>query len=146
RLTAGGIEVVGYNRNVRAAEQLAAECGMNAAQSVADLVAQLPAPRTVWLMVPAGDATEGLVTELLGLLEADDLLVDGANSHYKDSLRRGAECAERGVLFVDAGVSGGIWGRTGGYALMVGGDRRAIERLRPALEVLAPAPDRGWLH
>src|SRR5690606_21836670 len=146
RLRAGGIEVVGYNRDRAVAEQLEAECGMQPAASLQALVAALGAPRVLWLMLPAGDVTERTIDALLPLLAPGDLLVDGANSHFKDSLRR-AKAAERlGIAFVDAGVSGGIWGRTAGYALMVGGTADAVARLEPALRVLAPAPDRGWLH
>ena len=146
RLRAGGAEVVGYNRDGAVAEQLAAECGMQPAADLPALAAALAPPRIVWLMLPAGSVTERTITTVKALLAPGDLLVDGANSHFKDSLRRSAECAEHGIDFVDAGVSGGIWGRTAGYALMVGGTPEAVQRLKPALETLAPARDRGWLH
>src|SRR5690606_1981395 len=103
RLRAAGIEVAGFNRDPAAATQLEAECGMQPAPDVAALVAALAPPRVVWLMLPAGDVTEQTIAALLPLLAAGDLLVDGANSHFKDSLRRGADCAERGIDFVDAG-------------------------------------------
>jgi 6-phosphogluconate dehydrogenase len=95
---------------------------------------------------PAGDATEQTVATLGEHLAAGDVVVDGGNSNYQDSIRRAGTLAERGVRFVDAGTSGGVWGLAEGYALMVGGDEAAIAALRPALETLAPAPDRGWAH
>jgi 6-phosphogluconate dehydrogenase len=106
----------------------------------------LPAPRIVWLMLPAGEVTTQHVDQLAQTLEPGDLVVDGANANYKDSMRRAAGLAAHGIAFVDAGVSGGVWGLDNGYALMLGGDADAIERLTPALRVLAPAADNGWLH
>ncbi len=146
RLRRGGIEVVGFNKEREAADRLAAESGLIAATSLDDLIAKLPAPRAVWLMLPAGDVTEQYVQKLAEKLEPGDLVVDGGNSHYTDSMRRGAVLGQRRVEFVDAGVSGGIWGLEEGYALMVGGARDAVARLEPALKILAPGPDRGWLH
>jgi 6-phosphogluconate dehydrogenase len=145
RLMAGGHSVVVANRSPGPVDELAGE-GAVPAHSWAELAEKLTPPRTIWVMVPAGDPTEQLLEELAGMLSPGDLLVDGGNSNYKDSQRRAATLAERGFLFVDAGTSGGIWGRTEGYALMVGGETSAVERLRPALETLAPAPDRGWGH
>lgn len=146
RLIEGGIGVVGYAQDREAAAGLAADHGLTVADSARDLVAALTAPRVVWLMLPAGDVTQAYVDELADLLETGDLLVDGANSFYKDSMRRSEALAGRGIGFVDAGVSGGVWGRENGYAVMLGGAADAVERLRPAIEVLAPAPDRGWIH
>jgi 6-phosphogluconate dehydrogenase len=97
-------------------------------------------------MLPAGGVTEASVEEMQTLLAPGDTLVDGANSHYKDSMRRAEDLAVRGIDFVDAGVSGGVWGLEAGYALMVGGSAGAVARLRPVITALAPAPDRGWLH
>jgi 6-phosphogluconate dehydrogenase len=145
RLLTGGHRVVVANRSPGPVEELASE-GAVPAHSWAELVDLLPAPRTIWVMVPAGDPTEQLLRDFAAMLSPGDLLVDGGNSNYKDSQRRAAALAERGLLFVDAGTSGGIWGRAEGYALMVGGEAAAVERLRPALETLAPAPDRGWGH
>jgi 6-phosphogluconate dehydrogenase len=105
---------------------LAAECGVVAAASPRQLVETLASPRVVWLMLPAGAVTEASVGEMQTLLAPGDVLVDGANSHYKDSIRRGAELAVRGIDFVDAGVSGGVWGLEAGYALMVGGTPAAV--------------------
>lgn len=146
RLRAKGIEIVGYNRDPEVALALASETGIVAAPDIKQLVAALPAPRVVWLMLPAGAVTEEHVQRLSGMLSAGDILVDGANSYYKDSMRRAAALAGRQIHYVDAGVSGGIWGRDNGYALMVGGAKEAVQRLEPALRALAPAPDKGWLH
>jgi 6-phosphogluconate dehydrogenase len=110
------------------------------------LVKRLASPRVVWLMLPAGAVTEACVEELEGMLVPGDLVVDGANSHYKDSIRRSEDLAAHGIEFVDAGVSGGVWGLEAGYALMVGGPAEAVARLHPVITALAPAPDRGWLH
>ena len=146
RLRRGGIEVVGFDRDPAVTTALAAECGVVAAASPRQLVEMLASPRVVWVMLPAGAVTEASVGEMETLLAPGDVLVDGANSHYKDSIRRGAGLAVRGIDFVDAGVSGGVWGLEAGYALMVGGTPAAVARLRPILTALAPAPDRGWLH
>ena len=146
RLSAGGVKVVGFDLDQGAVNELADEAAMVAAQSLADLVGKLAAPRAVWLMLPAGDITQRAVDELAGLLDAGDTLVDGANSYYRDSVRRGEQLADKHIHFVDAGVSGGVWGLQEGYALMVGGAQAAINSLTPVLATLAPAPDRGWLH
>lgn len=100
----------------------------------------------VWVMVPAGTPTEATITDLTGILEPGDVIVDGGNSFYKDSVRRAATVGESGVQFVDADTSGGVWGITEGYSLVVGGHAAAIAAVRPALETLAPAADRGWGH
>jgi 6-phosphogluconate dehydrogenase len=146
RLTAAGTRIVGYNRHTDATETLNREIGLVAADSVADLVSKLEAPRRVWLMLPAGDATETTVLELLDLLDPGDLIVDGANSWFKDSMRRAALAKEKGIGFVDAGVSGGIWGLENGYCLMVGGDDAAFAMIEPAVRMLAPGEDRGFIH
>ncbi len=146
RLRGAGIDVVGYSRDTAEAEALADECGLIVAESAEQLVEKLPSPRIVWLMLPAGDATETTVDQLKALLESGDMIVDGANSNYKDSIRRGEGLSDAGIDFVDAGVSGGVWGLENGYTLMVGGSGQAVERLTPALAALAPAEDRGWLH
>ena len=134
RLRRGGHEVMGYDLNAELSD----------VPSVQALVEGLDAPRAVWLMAPAGDATETLVAELAGLLAPGDVLVDGGNSLYKDSIRRGEMLAERGVRFLDAGVSGGIWGLDNGFCIMVGGDRDAFEAVEPAIATLAP--EDGYLH
>jgi 6-phosphogluconate dehydrogenase len=146
RLRRGGVEVVGFDRDPAAAAALAAECGVVAAASAGQLVAALGSHRVVWLMLPAGEVTEACVEEMKTLLGPGDILVDGANSHYRDSIRRGQALAELAIDFIDAGVSGGVWGLEAGYALMLGGSPEAVARLQPLISVLAPAPDRGWLH
>ena len=145
RLLRGGHRVVVQNRSpepVRAAEAEGAE----GATSLDDVVARLGAPRVVWLMLPAGQVTEDAVVLLGERLSAGDVLVDGGNSNYKDTMRRAAYLAERGIDLVDCGTSGGVWGLAEGYSLMVGGRAEAIAKLRPALLTLAPAADRGWAH
>jgi 6-phosphogluconate dehydrogenase len=146
RLCRAGIEVVGWNRTFEVAGSIAAEEGMIAAPSVGEAVAQLPSPRVVWLMLPAGSPTEEQVRELKDLLAPGDIVIDGGNANYRDSQRRGAFLAQSGIQFVDAGTSGGVWGLDNGYCLMVGGERDAIATIEPVLKALAPAPDRGWAH
>jgi len=146
RLCRGGIEVVGYNRSPEVVEQLAAEEGMIGAGSLAGAVERLSTPRVLWLMLPAGDVTAQHVEELGELLGPGDVVVDGGNANYHDSQRRGAWLARRDIAFVDAGVSGGVWGLESGYCVMAGGSPDALALLEPALKVLAPAPDRGWAH
>ncbi|KAF1687367.1 6-phosphogluconate dehydrogenase (decarboxylating) [Pseudoxanthomonas broegbernensis] len=143
RLQRGGHRVVGYDPG-EAARLGLEERGLETADSLAALVAALPAPRTLWLMVPAGAPVDATLEALRPLLQAGDVLVDGGNSNYRDSQRRAGQCREQGVHFLDCGTSGGVWGLGEGYSLMVGGDASAAERLRPAFEALAPAPDRGW--
>jgi 6-phosphogluconate dehydrogenase len=148
RLLRGGHAVVAFDHHADAVAR-AAQAGATPADSLDALVAALGeggAPRAAWVMVPAGDPTEGTVRELAARLAPGDVIVDGGNSNYKDSARRAAELRGRGIHFVDVGTSGGVWGLAEGYSLMVGGDPAAVERLRPVLETLAPAPDRGWGH
>jgi len=144
RLCRGGIEVVGYNRSPAIVEQLASEEGMRGAASLREAVAPLRAPRIVWLMLPAGEPTEQTLRELLPMLEAGDIVVDGGNSNYHDTQRRGQMLAEHDLHFVDVGTSGGVWGLDNGYCMMVGGEPAAVDTLAPALRVLAPGPERGW--
>ena len=112
--------------------------------SLEELCQKLGAPRIVWLMVPAGAAVDGVIGELLPQLHPGDLIVDGGNSYYRDTLRRAATVARSGIDYVDVGTSGGIWGLTEGYSMMVGGSAPAVERIRPVLETLAPGKDKGW--
>ena len=145
RLLRGGHRVVVHNRSpepVRAAEAEGAE----AATTLEDIVARLSAPRVVWMMLPAGQVTEDALLLMSERLSAGDVLVDGGNSNYKDTVRRATLLAAKGIDLVDCGTSGGIWGLAEGYSLMVGGRPEAIAILRPALETLAPAADRGWGH
>ncbi len=146
RLRQGGIEVVGFNRNPEVAKDLARETGLTAANSLEDLVSRLTAPRIVWLMLPAGEVTQQHLDQLVSRLAPGDIVVDGANSYYKDSMRRGQMLAAKKLHYVDAGVSGGVWGLENGYALMLGGEKTAVDRLQPIIKVLAPGPDKGWLH
>ena len=145
RLAAGGIEVVGWNRSQETADALAAEePRIVAAGTMAEAVEALTPPRVIWLMLPAGEATEAALMELTRHLEPGDIVVDGGNADYRESLDHGRLLGDSGIEFIDAGVSGGVWGREEGYCLMVGGTEAAVSLLEPALRVLAPAPDRGW--
>jgi len=146
RLRRGGVEVVAYNRSFEVTEALAKETGAIAVRALKDLVAALPAPRIVWLMLPAGQATEETLNQLSDLLSPGDLVVDGANGFYKDGMRHEQMLKARGLQFVDAGVSGGIWGLANGYCIMYGGAAAAAQRIQPYMQVLAPTPDSGWLH
>ena len=143
RLLRRGHEVVGYARSESSRKPVADE-GAETPGSLAELVQALEPPRHVWLMVPAGEPTESTVAELSDLLDEGDLVVDGGNSLFRDSVRRAAELSQKGIAFVDAGVSGGIWGREEGYCLMLGGEASAVSRLEPVLTDLAP--EDGWAH
>lgn len=143
RLVAAGQRVQGHDPGAESAAQARAD-GVPTVGSLAELVAALPAPRAVWLMVPVGKPVEETVEALAERLAPGDLVVDGGNSYYQDSVRRAARLAEVGVEFVDAGTSGGVWGRELGYCLMLGGGAGAVARLRPALDALAPPG--GWRH
>ena len=146
RLCRQGIEVVGFDRDAATVARLGTEAAMITAASVSDAVSQLTAPRIVWLMLPSGDPTETQLKELAAMLSPGDVVIDGGNSNYKDSQRRGAWLAERGIEFMDAGTSGGVWGLDNGYCLMVGGSKEVAAIMTPVLQALAPAPDRGWAH
>jgi 6-phosphogluconate dehydrogenase len=146
RLRKGGIDVVAWNRNAGVTQDLAKETGLEAAANLADIASRLKSPRIVWLMLPAGEVTQQHIDQLSALLSPNDIIVDGANSWYKDSMRRGQALASKKLHYIDAGVSGGVWGLENGYALMLGGEKAAMDRLLPAIRVLAPAPDQGWLH
>ncbi|HEX6208338.1 MAG TPA: decarboxylating 6-phosphogluconate dehydrogenase [Actinomycetota bacterium] len=134
RLRGAGHEVLGYERKE----------GHRDVASYEELVGALDPPRVAWSMVPAGAATEAVVGELAGLLSEGDLIVDGANSHFRDSMRRAGELADRGIAYVDAGVSGGVWGLEGGYGLMVGGPDDAVASISPLLDALAT--EGHWVH
>ena len=143
RLVRGGHRVVGFDPS-EAARKLIEEKGAESAASLQLLISKLATPRTLWLMVPAGEITDSSIAALLPLLAAGDTLIDGGNSNYRDTERRAALLAKSRIQYVDSGTSGGIWGLEEGYSLMIGGDVAAVERLRPIFETLAPAPDRGW--
>jgi 6-phosphogluconate dehydrogenase len=144
RLAPGGHRVVAYDRAAEATRALAQEGVATAAKDLRDLCAQLKPPRVVWLMVPAGVPVDETIEQLVPLLAAGDVVIDGGNSRYTDSIRRGAALQAKGFEFVDAGTSGGIWGLEVGYCLMVGGSRAAVERCEPIFRTLAP-PD-GYAH
>ncbi len=147
RLQRGGAQVIAYNRHLEKSQELAREePGILVAEDLADLVAKLPKPRVIWLMLPAGNPTEEALSTLLPCLSAGDILVNGANAFYQDSMAQAQRVQELGIAYVDAGVSGGVWGLTEGYALMVGGSPEAVGKIVPFLQILAPASDRGWLH
>ena len=146
RIARSGLDVVAWDRAAGARAGLAGGARVEALDTLEALVEALGAPRILWLMLPAGAPTEETVQFLSSRLATGDLLVDGANAWYRDSLRRAASLSAQGIDFVDAGVSGGVWGLENGYGIMVGGTAEAVGRLQPFLEVLAPAPDRGWLH
>ncbi len=143
RLTQGGHEVVGYDRGDVSPDR-AKEMGISVAKDLKDLVAQLPAPRAVWIMVPAGKPTQDTVDELAKLLSPGDLIIDGGNSRYTDDIERAEALKPSGIHYMDAGTSGGVWGLKVGYCLMVGGDVADFQRIEPALQTLAP-PE-GLLH
>jgi len=145
RLLKGGHRVVAYDRDPAPVETAAA-LGASPSDSMEDLVNKLPTPRAVWVMVPAGDPTESVVNALADKLSPGDTAIDGGNSNFKDSMRRAALLKERGVHFVDVGTSGGVWGLTEGYSMMVGGETEVVESLRPIFETLAPGAEKGWGH
>ena len=145
RLIRGGHSVVGFDPNADARKALEDDGG-GSADSLEALVAALPAPRALWMMVPAGKITDQTVESLAGLLAPGDVVIDGGNSNYKDTLRRAEALAGKQIGCVDCGTSGGVWGLAEGYSLMVGGDTETVQRLRPLFETLAPAADKGWGH
>lgn len=145
RLLGGGHRVVAYDINeqaIQAAESAGAE-GVRTLEQVAE---KLEPPRSVWVMVPSGEITKNMIRELSNVLSPGDIIIDGGNSNYKDSLRRAEELSQKGLNFIDVGTSGGIWGLTEGYSLMVGGDQVAVDLHRSIFETLAPAADQGWGH
>ncbi len=144
RLARGGARVAAWDRAAAARRALAGERRVVIAPDLAALVQGLASPRVIWLMLPAGKASEDTLARLLPLLAKGDVLIDGANANYKDSMRRAAELAARGLHYVDAGVSGGIWGLAKGYTIMLGGEARAVRRVAPYARLLAPP--KGWLH
>ena len=145
RLMRAGFRVVGYDNNPATAQALAGE-GLVPAAHLPDLSTLMNCPRTVWLMLPAGEITENTLTKLAAILSPGDLIIDGGNAYYKDSQRRAAALAERGILFADIGVSGGVWGLENGYGLMYGGSEAVESMVAPVMQALAPAPDKGWLR
>ncbi len=143
RLARAGHRIVAWDPSADAAKR-ARDNGASLAASLTELPKALTPPRAVWIMVPAGEPTESTIHALAGVLERGDTIIDGGNTKWKDDVRRGAELAARGLHFVDAGTSGGVWGLQNGYCLMVGGDKSVVDRLAPIFTTLAPP--NGWLH
>lgn len=145
RLIRAGHTCVVYDRNKEAVQALL-QTGVIEADGLESLVKQLKGPRVVWLMLPAGEATEKVIHELVTHLSLGDCIIDGGNSYYKDSVRRANELQSQGFRVLDVGTSGGIWGLREGYTLMVGGSKETVQRSRALFEALAPSHDRGWAH
>src|ERR1700744_4185309 len=143
RLRRSGHKVVGFDFSADAVKRLndAGSVGVN---SLEDLVKNLQSPRAIWIMVPAGDPVDETIAKLKPFMQKGDIFIDGGNSNYKDTQRRHDALKAEGFEFVDVGTSGGIWGITEGYSMMIGGDEDVVERLRPIFETLAPAADKGW--
>lgn len=145
RLLKGGHKV-GVFARTRESVDASAKDGATPAYSLEELVSKLTAPRTVWIMVPAGAPTEDTIVALMKLLSRGDTIIEGGNSNYKDSMRRAATVKQAGMHYLDVGTSGGVWGKAEGYSLMIGGDPDPVARLKPIFQTLAPAPDKGWGH
>ncbi|HQU36082.1 MAG TPA: decarboxylating 6-phosphogluconate dehydrogenase [Anaerolineales bacterium] len=143
RLIGGGHRVVGYDRTAANVEE-AKKVGADGANSLKEAVGKLKAPRVVWTMIPAGKPTDDTIQELSELLSKGDVVIDGGNSNYKDSIRHAELLEAKGIEFIDSGTSGGVWGLKEGYSLMVGGKPEVVEMMRPIFETLAPAADQGW--
>ena len=143
RLLRGGHRVVAYDRSAAVSAELATE-GAEGAATLAEAVSKLRAPRCVWVMVPAGDATAAVLAELRGLLQPGDVAIDGGNADWRDDAGRAAAYAEKGLVYLDCGTSGGVHGLVEGYCLMVGGDKAAVDRLRPLFDTLATKE--GFAH
>jgi 6-phosphogluconate dehydrogenase len=143
RLVRGGHRVVGFARTATTVDE-AIKNGAEGAHSLEEAVGKLKAPRIVWVMVPAGKATDDTIDQLSNLMGKGDIIIDGGNSNYKDSARHAAQLEPKGIEFLDCGTSGGIWGLSEGYSLMIGGKPEVAETMRPIFETLAPAADKGW--
>jgi 6-phosphogluconate dehydrogenase len=143
RLRLGGHQVVGFDFNAETVAKLTAS-GNVGVNSLEDLAKNLHGRRAIWIMVPQGKPVDDTIAKLEPLLNPGDILIDGGNSNYKDSMRHYKEITAKGFQFVDVGTSGGVWGLKEGYSMMVGGDKETVEYLRPILETLAPAADKGW--
>ena len=143
RLVRGGHRVIGFARTPATVDE-AIKNGAEGAHSVEEAVSKLKTPRVVWVMVPAGQTTDDTIEKLSDLLQKGDIVIDGGNSNYKDTIRHAEILESKGIDFVDSGTSGGVWGITEGYSMMIGGKPEVVEKLRPIFETLAPAPDKGW--
>ncbi len=138
RLMKGGHEIVAFDRDAKAVQELAAE-GATAAASLEEVARKLEGPRIFWVMLPAGAPTEGTIKTLIdGLAQSGDIVIDGGNTFYKDDIRRAKACAEKGLHYVDVGTSGGVWGLERGYCMMIGGDKETVDALDPIFDCLAP--------
>jgi len=145
RLRLGGHEVVGFDFSADAVAKLT-KAGSVGVSSLEEMAKKLTGRRAVWIMVPQGKPVDETLAKLEALLSPNDILIDGGNSYYKDTLRHAKEVTSKGFQFVDVGTSGGVWGLKEGYSMMIGGDKEPVEYLRPIFEVLAPAKDKGWGH
>ena len=145
RLRLAGHQVVGFDFNPDAVAKLTAS-GNVGVSTLEDLAARLEGRKAIWIMVPQGKPVDETIAKLEPLLNPGDILIDGGNSNYKDTMRRHDEIADKHFNFVDCGTSGGVWGLKEGYSMMIGGDKEPVEYLRPIFEALAPAPDKGWGH
>jgi 6-phosphogluconate dehydrogenase len=143
RLARGGHRVVGYARSAETVRE-AVKLGAEGATSLQDVVSKLKSPRIVWLMIPAGKPTSDTIETLSEFLSKGDIVIDGGNSYYKDTIKHAEMLEPKGIDFVDCGTSGGVWGLKEGYSLMIGGQARVVEKMRPIFETLAPAADKGW--
>ena len=142
RLMQGGHDLFVYDRSAEAVQQMVQE-GATGAASLADLVEQLDTPRAIWVMVPAGGPTDQTVNELADFMDAEDIIIDGGNSYFKDDVRRAGALTKRNLHYIDVGTSGGIWGLERGYCMMIGGEQAVVEHLDPIFQTLAPGPDPG---
>ena len=145
RLMRGGHEVTVFDLSPDAIKELGDE-GAQPSSSLADLASKLPTPRAIWIMVPAGGPVDSTIGALEAVLEKGDILVEGGNSDYRDSMRRAAMLGEKGIEYVDCGTSGGVWGLNEGYSMMLGGTEAAVAHITPAVQTLAPGADKGWGH
>ncbi|MEO6967497.1 MAG: phosphogluconate dehydrogenase (NAD(+)-dependent, decarboxylating), partial [Rhodanobacteraceae bacterium] len=143
RLMKAAHRVVGFDPDADARKKLA-DKGGDTADALDAFVDKLKTPRAIWMMVPAGDIVDQTINALTPKLDADDTVIDGGNSNYKDTMRRAQNLAARKIHYVDCGTSGGVWGLDEGYSMMVGGDQAVVDRLRPIFEALAPGKDQGW--
>jgi 6-phosphogluconate dehydrogenase len=146
RLARGGVQVLCYDKSEAALKGIEGEKNVDCAENLAALCARLSGERVIVIMLPAGEPVEDTIRELLPLLSSGDTLVDGGNSYYRDSKRRALALSQQGVRYVDAGVSGGVHGLEQGFCLMLGGTAKSIEIFEPYAKILAPSPERGWLH
>jgi len=146
RLLRGGHQEVGYNRSPEISRKLAEEVGMIPVLSIEELLQALDSPRTIWMMLPSGSVTEEIFNDINNRCQQGDILVDGGNSNFKDSMRRAEMAKSKGIGFIDAGVSGGVWGLKEGYSIMLGGEKDIADSIAPLIKTLAPSEEIGWGH